>query len=101
MPIAGPPLLEEPVVWMSALTCDPPTPEFTFMVALAVLFVRFGSTIIERVLIATQWNCKMADMQLKISDKALLYKMKQTASSLPVLPVLAVPDFAAYTSNRQ
>jgi len=61
---------------MSALTCDPPTPEFTFVVALAVLFVRFGS-IIERVLIATQWNCKMAVMQLKISDKALLYKMKQ------------------------
>jgi two-component system response regulator AtoC len=33
--------------------------------------------IIERVLIATKWNCKMAAMQLKISYKALLYKMKQ------------------------
>lgn len=36
---------------MSALNFDPPTPEFTFVVALAMLFVRFGS-IIERVLIA-------------------------------------------------
>ena len=33
--------------------------------------------IIERVLIATKWNCKMAATQLKISYKALLYKMKQ------------------------
>jgi two-component system response regulator AtoC len=33
--------------------------------------------IIERVLIATKWNCKMAAKQLKISYKALLYKMKQ------------------------
>jgi two-component system response regulator AtoC len=33
--------------------------------------------IIERVLIATKWNCKTAAMQLKISYKALLYKMKQ------------------------
>jgi two-component system, NtrC family, response regulator AtoC len=33
--------------------------------------------IIERVLIATKWNCKMAAMQLQISYKALLYKMKQ------------------------
>ncbi len=33
--------------------------------------------IIERVLIATKWNCKMAARQLKISYKALLYKMKQ------------------------
>ena len=33
--------------------------------------------IIERVLIATKWNCKMAAAQLKISYKALLYKMKQ------------------------
>ncbi|HEU4413973.1 MAG TPA: sigma-54 dependent transcriptional regulator, partial [Candidatus Angelobacter sp.] len=33
--------------------------------------------IIERVLIATKWNCKVAAMQLKISYKALLYKMKQ------------------------
>ena len=33
--------------------------------------------IIERVLIATKWNCKSAAMQLKISYKALLYKMKQ------------------------
>ena len=33
--------------------------------------------IIERVLIATKWNCKIAAMQLKISYKALLYKMKQ------------------------
>jgi transcriptional regulator with PAS, ATPase and Fis domain len=33
--------------------------------------------IIERVLIATKWNCKMAAIQLKISYKALLYKMKQ------------------------
>jgi two-component system, NtrC family, response regulator AtoC len=33
--------------------------------------------IIERVLVATKWNCKMAAMQLKISYKALLYKMKQ------------------------
>jgi len=33
--------------------------------------------IIERVLIATRWNCKMAAVQLKISFKALLYKMKQ------------------------
>lgn len=33
--------------------------------------------IIERVLIATKWNCKLAAKQLKISYKALLYKMKQ------------------------
>jgi DNA-binding NtrC family response regulator len=33
--------------------------------------------VIERVLIATKWNCKTAAMQLKISYKALLYKMKQ------------------------
>jgi two-component system response regulator AtoC len=33
--------------------------------------------IIERVLVATKWNCKTAAMQLKISYKALLYKMKQ------------------------
>ena len=33
--------------------------------------------IIERVLISTKWNCKMAAMQLQISYKALLYKMKQ------------------------
>jgi DNA-binding NtrC family response regulator len=33
--------------------------------------------IIERVLIATKWNCKVAATQLKISYKALLYKMKQ------------------------
>lgn len=33
--------------------------------------------IIERVLIATKWNCKAAAKQLKISYKALLYKMKQ------------------------
>ena len=33
--------------------------------------------IIERVLIATRWNCKAAAKQLKISYKALLYKMKQ------------------------
>ena len=33
--------------------------------------------IIERVLVATKWNCKVAAMQLKISYKALLYKMKQ------------------------
>lgn len=33
--------------------------------------------IIERALIATRWNCKMAATQLKISYKALLYKMKQ------------------------
>ncbi len=33
--------------------------------------------IIERVLIGTKWNCKTAAMQLKISYKALLYKMKQ------------------------
>lgn len=33
--------------------------------------------IIERVLIATKWNCKVAARQLKISYKALLYKMKQ------------------------
>ena len=33
--------------------------------------------IIERVLIATKWNCKTAAMQLKISYKALLYKMKK------------------------
>ncbi|HKT50686.1 MAG TPA: sigma-54 dependent transcriptional regulator [Candidatus Angelobacter sp.] len=33
--------------------------------------------IIERALIATKWNCKMAASQLKISYKALLYKMKQ------------------------
>src|SRR5262249_39884915 len=33
--------------------------------------------IIERVLIATKWNCKMAAIQLQISYKALLYKMKQ------------------------
>ena len=33
--------------------------------------------IIERVLISSKWNCKTAAMQLKISYKALLYKMKQ------------------------
>ncbi|HYX52968.1 MAG TPA: sigma-54 dependent transcriptional regulator [Candidatus Limnocylindrales bacterium] len=33
--------------------------------------------IIERALIATRWNCKMAATHLKISYKALLYKMKQ------------------------
>ncbi|HSK45662.1 MAG TPA: sigma-54 dependent transcriptional regulator, partial [Candidatus Binatia bacterium] len=33
--------------------------------------------IIERVLIATKWNCKLAAKQLKISYKALLYKMRQ------------------------
>ena len=33
--------------------------------------------IIERVLVSTKWNCKMAAMQLQISYKALLYKMKQ------------------------
>lgn len=33
--------------------------------------------IIERVLISTKWNCKMAARQLQISYKALLYKMKQ------------------------
>jgi two-component system, NtrC family, response regulator AtoC len=33
--------------------------------------------IIERVLIATKWNCKAAARQLQISYKALLYKMKQ------------------------
>jgi DNA-binding NtrC family response regulator len=33
--------------------------------------------IIERVLITTKWNCKLAAKQLKISYKALLYKMKQ------------------------
>jgi DNA-binding NtrC family response regulator len=33
--------------------------------------------IIERVLISTKWNCKTAARQLKISYKALLYKMKQ------------------------
>lgn len=33
--------------------------------------------IIERVLISTKWNCKMAAAQLQISYKALLYKMKQ------------------------
>lgn len=33
--------------------------------------------IIERVLVATKWNCKLAAKQLKISYKALLYKMKQ------------------------
>ena len=33
--------------------------------------------IIERVLIATKWNCKTAARQLQISYKALLYKMKQ------------------------
>ncbi|HKD79210.1 MAG TPA: sigma-54 dependent transcriptional regulator [Candidatus Angelobacter sp.] len=33
--------------------------------------------IIERVLIATKWNCKVAATQLQISYKALLYKMKQ------------------------
>jgi DNA-binding NtrC family response regulator len=33
--------------------------------------------IIERVLIATKWNCKLAAKQLKISYKALLYKMKE------------------------
>jgi len=33
--------------------------------------------IIERVLITTRWNCKAAAKQLKISYKALLYKMKQ------------------------
>jgi len=34
LPTAGPPLLAEPVVWMSALTCVPP-PAFTFVVKLA------------------------------------------------------------------
>ncbi|HEY7403608.1 MAG TPA: sigma-54 dependent transcriptional regulator [Candidatus Angelobacter sp.] len=33
--------------------------------------------IIERVLISTKWNCKIAARQLQISYKALLYKMKQ------------------------
>lgn len=33
--------------------------------------------IIERALVTTKWNCKMAALQLKISYKALLYKMKQ------------------------
>ena len=33
--------------------------------------------IIERVLIGAKWNCKTAAVQLKISYKALLYKMKQ------------------------
>jgi DNA-binding NtrC family response regulator len=33
--------------------------------------------IIERVLIGAKWNCKTAATQLKISYKALLYKMKQ------------------------
>src|SRR6185312_10095566 len=33
--------------------------------------------IIERALIGTKWNCKMAATRLKISYKALLYKMKQ------------------------
>src|SRR4249919_4161300 len=44
LPTAGPPLLEDPVVWMSALTCEPP-PEFTFVVALAVLLAVFGSVV--------------------------------------------------------
>jgi DNA-binding NtrC family response regulator len=33
--------------------------------------------VIEEVLVATRWNCKLAASQLKISYKALLYKMKQ------------------------
>ncbi len=33
--------------------------------------------VIEEVLVGTNWNCKLAASQLKISYKALLYKMKQ------------------------
>src|SRR5215831_11783037 len=40
-PTAGPPLLEEPTTWISALTL--PLPLLIFTVELAVLFARFGS----------------------------------------------------------
>ncbi len=56
---------------------DGAAPDASLKAILQELKEKAEPRIIERALIATKWNCKMAANQLKISYKALLYKMKQ------------------------
>lgn len=56
---------------------DNARPDASLKAILQELKEKAEPRIIERALIATRWNCKMAAHQLKISYKALLYKMKQ------------------------
>ena len=56
---------------------DAASPDASLKAILQELKEKAEPRIIERALITTKWNCKMAAMQLKISYKALLYKMKQ------------------------
>jgi two-component system, NtrC family, response regulator AtoC len=56
---------------------DHAAPDSSLKAILQDLKEKAEPRIIERALVATKWNCKMAAKHLKISYKALLYKMKQ------------------------